>query len=74
MQNIPKYKNVDEYSRARSSNIDPLDETTTKKMLDDQEKNWREKMLQKEYESKKKSMEYESKNQSVLSHFMQIKN
>ena len=70
---MPKYASVDEYNKTRGTTIAPLKEEEAEKLLKTQEKQWKERMLQKEYDAKKQSMLYEEKNKSVLSHFLQLK-
>ena len=73
IEKMPKYASVDEYNKTRGTTIAPLKEEEAEKLLKTQEKQWRERMLQKEYDAKKQSMLYEEKNKSVLSHFLQLK-
>lgn len=73
-QNVKKYSSVDHFMRDRSQqSTTPLSNSDAERMLAQQDKTYREKMMKKEYSSNLKSMEYEEKNKAVLSNFLRIK-
>lgn len=73
-QNVKKYSSVDHFMRERGQqSTTPLSKPEAERMLAQNDKLYREKMMKKEYSSNLKNMEYEEKNKSVLSNFLRIK-
>lgn len=52
--------------------LDPIGEMEARRLLAEKESQWKNRMIQKEFESKKKSMMYEEKNKSVMAHFLRL--
>jgi hypothetical protein len=73
-QNVQTYGSVDEFNRARSQySYDPMEKEKADRILQEQERLTREKMMQKEYQAKLQSQKYEEKNKSVLASFLQLR-
>jgi len=73
-QNIQTYGSVDEFNRARSQySYDPMEKEKADRILQEQERLTREKMMQKEYQAKLQSQQYEEKNKTVLASFLQLR-
>ena len=73
--NVPKYNSMDHYVRARDSQpMDPLEKQQAEQLLAKQNNQYRERILQKEYESLLETKKYEEKNKTVLSKFLRIMN
>ena len=73
--NVPKYNSMDHYVRARDSQpMDPLEKQQAEQLLAKQSNQYRERILQKEYESLLETKKYEEKNKTVLSKFLRIMN
>ncbi len=72
---VKKYSSVDHFMRERSSqSTEPLEKQKAELLLRQQDKQYREKMMHKEYQSTLRTNEYADKNKSILSRFLQIKN
>lgn len=72
---VKKYGSVDHFMRERSNqSIEPLEKQKAELLLRQQDKQYRERMMHKEYQSTLKTNEYADKNKSILSRFLQIKN
>jgi hypothetical protein len=70
-----QYSSLDDYNRERSKTMgSPLEKAEAEKFLADQEKHFREKMLQKQHTSQMKTREYEEKNKAILSTFLRLNN
>lgn len=73
--NVPKYNSMDHYVRARDSQpMDPLEKQQAEKLLAEQNSQYKERILQKEYQSLLETKKYEEKNKTVLSKFLRIMN
>ena len=73
--NVPKYNSMEHYVRARDSQpMDPLEKQQAEQLLANQNSQYRERILQKEYESLLETKKYEEKNKNVLSKFLRIMN
>ena len=73
-QNIQTYGSVDEFNRARSQySYDSMEKEKADRILQEQERVTREKMMQKEYQAKLQSQQYEEKNKTVLASFLQLR-
>ena len=74
-KNIPKYSSVDHFVRERGKqSTAPMEQIEAERMLAQQDKTYRTKMMKKEYNSNLQTMEYSEKNKNILSKFLQIKN
>lgn len=72
---VQKYSSVDHFVRERGKqSLIPIDKQEAEMVLQKQDKQYREKMMRKEYESTMKTNDYANKNKSILSRFLQIKN
>jgi len=70
---VPQYSSVEQFNRERNNqDMTPLEKTTAQKMLLEQERIMKEKMMNKQYQSQLRTQEYEQKNKTVLSTFLQI--
>lgn len=73
--NIPKYRNVHEYERARNVNhIKPMEQNQATQMIQEQERILQEKMKRKQYQSELNSIKYADVNKQVMSNFLKIQN
>jgi hypothetical protein len=73
-QKVKQYTSVDHMMRERGGqSLNPLDKTEAEKMLSMQDKEYRERIMQNEYNASLKSMEYAEKNKLVMSSFLQLK-
>jgi hypothetical protein len=71
--NMPKYGSVDQLNRARGQQIlTPLEKADAQKILNDQENQYRQNIMKKEYLAKLETMKYGEKNKTVLSTFLQL--
>jgi hypothetical protein len=72
-QKVPQYSSVDHYSRERSKQtLTPLEKQEAEQLLAMQDKQFRERIIQKEHVSNMKSMEYAEKNKAVMSNFLRL--
>src|SRR5210317_1766040 len=71
---VQQYSSVDHFMRERGKqSLSPLEKQEAERLLAQQDKTYRQRMMQKEYDAKMKTMQYEEKNKSVLSNFLRIK-
>ena len=74
-RNVPKYRNTQEYERARSvANIQPIENEKAQQMMHEQEKILEQKMKHKQYKSELDSMRYNEVNKQVMSNFLKLGN
>jgi hypothetical protein len=74
-EKVQTFKSVDEFNRERSRHsYEPIEKSQAQKVLDEQEKQMKEKMMRREYEANLKSQRFAEKNKSVLSTFLQLGN
>jgi hypothetical protein len=72
---VKTFKSVDEFNRERSRHsYEPIEKSQAQKVLDEQEKQMKEKMMRREYEANLQSQRFADKNKSVLSTFLQLGN
>jgi uncharacterized protein with von Willebrand factor type A (vWA) domain len=72
---VQQYTSVDHMMRERGKqSLTPLEKQEAERILAQQNTQYREQMMQKEYADKLKTMQYEEKNKKVLATFMRIKN
>lgn len=72
---VQQFSSVDHMMRERGKqSLTPLEKQEAERILAQQNTQYREQMMQKEYADKLKTMQYEEKNKSVLSTFMLLKN
>lgn len=75
IHNIPQYSCVDHFVRERSRQpLTPLEKQEAEYYLAMKDKQYREKIMQKEHSANLKSMEYAEKNKTVLSNFLRLGN
>lgn len=73
--NMAKYNNVEQYSRARGAQtLTPLESQHAQKLLMEQENLRKQQMAQRQHKAFNQSKEYEQKNKSVMAAFLQLKN
>lgn len=73
LQNVPKYRNVDEYQRARNvREVQPMDRSKAQKMMDENEKYLQEKIRQKQFASEMQTMKHIQSNKEVMSNFLRL--
>lgn len=74
-QKVPQYSSVDHFVRERSKQtLTPLEKNESEQLLAMQNKQYRERIMQKEHAANLQSMRYEEKNKSVMSSFLQLGN
>jgi hypothetical protein len=72
---VQQYSSVDHFMRERGKQtITPLEKQEAEYVLAMRDKEFREKMMQKQHASNIKSMEYAEKNKTVLSSFLRLGN
>ena len=72
---VQQYSSVDHMMRERGKqSLTPLEKQDAERILAQQNTQYREQMMQKEYADKLKTMQYEEKNKNVLATFMLLKN
>jgi hypothetical protein len=75
IQNKQQYSSVDHIMRERGKQqLTPLEKAEAERILSHQNKQYRQQIMQKEYDDKLKTMKYEEKNKGVLATFLKIKN
>jgi hypothetical protein len=73
-EKMPKYKSVDQYAQHRdASATTPLAEHEAQRLLQEQARTHREKVMQREYQALLRVQENEKKNKTVLSQFLLLK-
>jgi len=74
IENVQQYSSVDHMMRERGKQpLTPLEKQDAERILSQQNTQYREQIMQKEYADKLKTMQYEEKNKGVLATFLQIK-
>lgn len=72
-QKIPQYTSTDHYIRERGKQaMNPLDKLEAERLLNTQERLYKERMMNKEYAAKLQTMQYADKNQTVMSQFLRL--
>jgi hypothetical protein len=72
-EKVAKYQSVEQYTVARNINVISLEtEQENLRILEQREKDFQNRVIQKQYQAKKKEIETSNKNKSVLSYFLQI--
>jgi hypothetical protein len=72
---VKQYTSVDHMMRERGKqSLTPIEKQESERILAQQNTQYREQIMQKEYADKLKTMQYEEKNKNVLATFMRIKN
>ena len=75
IHNVQQYSSVDHMMRERGKQmLTPLEKQESERILAQQNQQYREQMMHKEYADKLKTMQYEEKNKNVLATFLRIKN
>jgi hypothetical protein len=74
INNVQLYSSVEQYNRIRGQELAPLEKIKAEKLLSNQDQQFKQRMMQKEYQSNLKTIEYEKKNKDILSSFLQLKN
>ena len=75
IHNVKQYSSVDHMMRERGKqSLTPLEKQEAERILSQQNQQYREQIMHKEYEDKLRTMQYEEKNKNVLATFLQIKN
>lgn len=75
INNVQLYSSIDQYNRVRGQQtLTPLEKSEAEKLLSTQEQQFKQRIMQKEYQSNLRTMEYEQKNKTVLSSFLQLRN
>jgi hypothetical protein len=69
------YSSTEQYARARGQQIlTPLEKEEAEKVLSSQDQQYKQRIMQNEYNANLRTLEYEQKNKTVLSSFLQLKN
>jgi len=72
---VKKYASVDHFMRDRGSqSLTPLEKQEAERVLQAQDRTYRERMMHKQYESNMKTSRYEEKNKRVMANFLRITN
>lgn len=72
---VQQYASVDHMMRERGKqSLTPLEKQEAERILAQQNQQYREQMMHKEYADKLRTMQYEEKNKTVLATFMRIQN
>jgi len=72
---VQQFSSVDHMMRERGKQpLNPMEKQEAERILSQQNSQYKEQMMQKEYADKLKTMQYEEKNKNVLATFMRIKN
>jgi len=72
---VQQFSSVDHMMRERGKqSLTPLEKQDAERILSQQNTQYREQIMQKEYADKLKTMQYEEKNKNVLATFMLLKN
>jgi hypothetical protein len=75
INNVKLYSSIDQYNRVRGQQtLTPLEKSEAERILSTQEQQFKQRIMQKEYQSNLRTMEYEQKNKTVLSSFLQLRN
>ena len=73
--NVPKYKNVDQYSRERSiDTIKPMEKQHAQRLFDERERIAREQQAKKQHLMELRMQEYAEKNKKVIGAFLHLEN
>ena len=73
LQNVPRYRSVDDYERARDvRQIKPMERSKAQVMMEEQEKMLQEKMRQKQYASELNTMKHVEANKQVMANFLRL--
>jgi len=73
-QHMPQYNTVEQYRQEQNKHsYDPMSDSAAKQMLDQREREMRDKMMRKEYEAKLQSQQFQEKNKTVLAKFLQLR-
>ena len=73
--NVPKYKNVDQYSRERSKEtIVPMEKQQAQHLLDERERIAREQQARKQHLMELRMQEYAEKNKQIMGAFLHLEN
>ena len=73
--NVPKYKNVDQYSRERSKEtIVPMEKQQAQHLLDERERISREQQARKQHLMELRMQEYAEKNKQIMGAFLHLEN
>jgi hypothetical protein len=72
---VQLYSSIDQYNRVRGQQtLTPLEKSEAEQLLSMQEQQFKQRIMQKEYQSNLRTIEYEQKNKNVLSSFLQLRN
>lgn len=75
LHKISQYSSTDHLQTTRAhQNLTPLNKVESTRMLENQEKQWQQQFMKKEYASKLQTMQYEEKSKTVMSHFLHLTN
>jgi hypothetical protein len=66
------YKSVEQYQRARGNDYIPLDRNDANNMIEQREREYQQKIREKQYISQLRTMESEEKNKTILSSFLRL--
>jgi len=73
--NVPKYKNVDQYSRERSKEtIVPMEKQQAQHLFDERERIAREQQARKQHLMELRMLEYAEKNKQIMGAFLHLEN
>jgi hypothetical protein len=73
--NVPKYKNVDQYSRERSrESLTPMEKQQAQRLFDERERIAREQQAKKQHLMELRMQEYAEKNKKIMGAFLHLEN
>jgi hypothetical protein len=73
--NVPKYKNVEQYSRERSrETVAPMEKQQAQRMFDERERIAREQQARKQHLMELRMQEYAEKNKKIMGAFLHLEN
>jgi hypothetical protein len=73
--NVPKYKNVDQYSRERSTaTLTPMEKQQAQLVFDERERIAKEQQARKQHLMELRMQEYAEKNKKIMGAFLHLEN
>ena len=73
--NVPKYKNVDQYSRERSKeSLTPMEKQQAQRIFDERERIAKEQQARKQHLMEMQMLEYAEKNKKIMGAFLHLEN
>lgn len=69
---VKQYSSTDHLMRERGIQLTPFEKAESERILSNQNKQYREQIMQKEYADKLKTMQYAEKNKNIISNFLRL--